>query len=85
MNVNEVTRIKELVDKTELESARSEGLMESIKKQWKKDYGTDDINEIKKIKADLETELGKTEERKEVLYDKLINSYDWDTLEEELA
>ena len=50
-----------------------------------KTYGTDDVNEIKKIKDNLEKELNKTEERKEVLYNKLLESYDWDELEAELA
>lgn len=85
MNVNEVQKIKELVEKAEIESAKSQGQQDAIKKEWKKTYGTDDVNEIKKIKENLEKELQKTEERKEVLYNKLMESYDWDDLEAELA
>lgn len=85
MNVNEVQRIKQLVEKAEIESAKSQGQQDAIKKEWKKIYGTDDINEIEKIKNDLEKELRKTEERKEVLHNKLMESYDWESLEEELA
>ena len=85
MNVNEVQRIKELVEKAEIDSAKLQGRQDAIKKEWKKTYGTDDVNEIKKIKDNLEKELRKTEERKEVLYNKLLESYDWDELEAELA
>ena len=85
MNVNEVQRIKQLVEKAEIESAKSQGQQDAIKKEWKKTYGTDDINEIEKIKNDLEKELRKTEERKEVLHNKLMESYDWESLEEELV
>lgn len=85
MNVNEVERINDIIGKAEIESAKSEGQIEAIKKEWKKKYGTDDINEIKKIKSNLEDELKKTEERRKVVYDKIIESNDWDELEEELA
>ena len=85
MNVNEMQNIKELIEKAEIESAKSQGQQDAIKKEWMKTYGTDDVNEIRKIKDNLEKELNKTEERKEVLYNKLLESYDWDELEAELA
>ena len=59
--------------------------MEAIKAEWKKLYGTDDENEIKNKLQELETEEQKTVERQEVLYEKLVNAYDWETLEEELC
>lgn len=85
MNVNEVERINNIIDKVQIESAKSEGQIDVIKKEWKKKYGTDDVTEIKKIKANLEEELKKTEERKQVVYDKIVDSNNWDELEEELA
>ena len=85
MNVSEVERINGIISKAELESAKSEGKIEAIKKEWKKTYGTDDVNEIKKIKSNLEEELKKTEDRKKVVYDKILSSNNWDELEEELA
>ena len=85
MNVNEVQKINDIINKAELESAKSEGKIEAIKKEWKKKYGTDDINEIKKIKAGLEEDLKKTEERKKVVYEKIVSSNNWEELEEELA
>ena len=85
MSVNEIQTIKNLIDKAQLESAKSEGLIEAIKKEWKKNYNTDDVEEIEKIKLNLERELGKMEERKQVLYTKLVESYDWELLEQELG
>ena len=85
MNVRKVEEINELISKAEIASAKSQGQMEAIKAEWKKLYGTDDENEIKNKLQELETEEQKTVERQEVLYEKLINAYDWETLEEELC
>lgn len=85
MNVKEVEKINELISKAQISSAKSQGQIEAIKAEWKKTYGTDNEKEIKKRLQELEEEEQKTIERQEVLYNKLINSYDWDKLEEELA
>ena len=85
MNVKEVEKINELISKAQISSAKSQGQIEAIKAEWKKTYGTDDEKEIKKRLQELEEEEQKTIERQEVLYNKLIYSYDWDKLEEELA
>lgn len=85
MNVRKVEEINELISRAEIASAKSQGQMEAIKAEWKKLYGTDDENEIKNKLQELETEEQKTVERQEVLYEKLVNAYDWETLEEELC
>lgn len=85
MNVKKVEEIKELISKSEIASAKSQGQIDAIKAEWKKLYGTDDENEIKNKLQELEEEQVKTEERQNVLYERLINSYDWDALEEELC
>ena len=85
MNVRKVEEINELISKAEIASAKSQGQIEGIKAEWKKLYGTDDENEIKNKLQELETEQQKTVERQEVLYEKLVNAYDWETLEEELC
>ena len=85
MNVRKVEEINELISKAEIASAKSQGQMEAIKAEWKKLYGTDDENEIKNKLQELETEEQKTVERQEVLYEKLVNAHDWETLEEELC
>lgn len=84
MNVRKVEEINELISKAEIASAKSQGQIEAIKADWKKKYGTDDENEIKNKLQELENEEQKTIERQEVLYEKLINAYDWEALEEEL-
>lgn len=85
MNVRKVEEINELISKAEIASAKSQGQMEAIKAEWKKLYGTDNENEIKNKLQELETEEQKTVERQEVLYKKLVNAYDWETLDEELC
>lgn len=85
MNVKEVERIKELISKAEIESAKKEGLLQAIKQEWKKTYATDDIEVIRKQLEEFEAEEEKTNERLEVLYNKLLGCYDWDKLEEEIG
>lgn len=85
MNIKEVERIEELIKKAELEVAKSEGQIQTLRTQWKKLYGTDDEQEIKEILKNQKAELTKTQERLNVLYNKLLESCDWDSLEEELS
>lgn len=85
MNVKEVERIEDLIKKAELEVAKSEGQIQTLKTQWKKLYGTDDEQEIKEILKNQKAELTKTQERLNVLYNKLLEACDWDSLEEELS
>lgn len=85
MNVKEVERIEDLIKKAELEVAKSEGQIQTLKTQWKKLYGTDDEKEIKEILKNQKAELTKTQDRLNILYDKLLDACDWDSLEEELS
>lgn len=85
MNVKEVERIEDLIKKAELEVAKSEGQIQTLRTQWKKLYGTDNEQEIKEILKNQKAELTKTQERLNVLYNKLLEACDWDSLEEELS
>lgn len=85
MNVKEVERIEDLIKKAELEVAKSEGQIQTLRTQWKKLYGTDDEQKIKEILKNQKAELTKTQERLNVLYNKLLEACDWDSLEEELS
>lgn len=85
MNLREVERIKGLIEKNEIERAKAQGVKESIKKQWKEKFGTDDVEEIKKKLREMQDELDCANKRLEKLTEKLFNSYDWDKLEEELG
>jgi len=85
MNIKEVERIEDLIKKAELEVAKSEGQIQTLRTQWKKLYGTDNEQEIKEILKNQKAELTKTQERLNVLYNKLLEACDWDSLEEELS
>lgn len=85
MELKEVERIKDLINKNEIEKAKAQGVKESIKKQWKEKFGTDDVEEIKGKLQEMQGELDNSNKRLETLSDKLFNSYDWDKLEEELG
>ena len=85
MELKEVERIKDLINKNEIEKAKAQGVKESIKKQWKEKFGTDDIEEIKGKLQEMQGELDNSNKRLETLSNKLFDSYDWDKLEEELG
>ena len=85
MELKEVERIKDLINKNEIEKAKAQGVKESIKKQWKEKFGTDDVEEIKGKVQEMQGELDNSNKRLETLSNKLFNSYDWDQLAEELG
>ena len=85
MELKEVERIKDLINKNELEKAKAQGVKESIKKQWKEKFGTDDVEEIKGKLQEMQGELDNSNKRLETLSNKLFDSYDWDKLEDELG
>ena len=55
MELKEVERIKDLINKNEIEKAKAQGVKESIKKQWKEKFGTDE--EIQKLLNDYNNNL----------------------------
>lgn len=85
MSINEVERIKNLIEEAKTKKAKSEGIIEKIKSVWKEKYGTDDVEEIKNKLKEMKTELTESDERKEVIFNKLLKSNDWDKLEVELG
>lgn len=85
MDLKQVEKIKDLINKNEIEKAKAQGVKESIKKQWKEKFGTDDVEEIKGKLQGMQDELNKSNKRIQTLTDKLFDSYDWDKLEEELG
>ena len=56
-----------------------------MKEKWKKVHGTDDENKVREILKNLTSELSKSQERLNNLYNKLLECCDWDALEEELS
>lgn len=84
MDTREFERIKRLIKDAEIESAKAQGVLDNIKKDWREKFGTDDINEIRKKLDELKEERDKLDSRLNNLYMKLENSYDWDALERQL-
>lgn len=84
MDIKKVQEIKETIANCEIESAKAKGVIESIEADWEKEFGTKDINVVKEKLAEMEDELKTSDSRMEKLYNDLLNSYDWDKLEEEL-
>lgn len=84
MDAKKVEEIKNLIKKAELESAKAQGEIEAIKRSWKESFGTDDVEEIKKIMQNMRNEISDLEAKGEKLYNKLLESYDWDNLEREI-
>nr|DAI36234.1 MAG TPA: hypothetical protein [Caudoviricetes sp.] len=84
MDVKEFERIKGLIKKAELESAKAQGAVDSIKKGWMEEFGTDDVNKIRERLKKMREERDLMKERLDNLYSKLESSCDWDALEREL-
>lgn len=84
MDAREFERIKGIISKAEIDSAKAQGKIDAIKKTWKDRYGTDDIDEIRKIYDNLLEEKAKLEKKMDELWDKLVSSCDWDKLERKL-
>ena len=83
--IERVEEIEEIIKKAQLKSAKAEGVIESIEKEWEKKYGTSDVEEIKKIQKNLQKEIIECEEKESELLEKLENICDWDELEKELG
>ena len=83
-NMKEVMRIKDIIERLKTDRAKKLGVLEQIKKGWKEKYGTDDVEEIKKILAGLEKEEESTKERLDSIYERLTKDFDWESAEREL-
>ena len=84
MKVDEIERIKDIIQRTELEKAKSQGVKDSIKAEWKKKYGFETLEEAKEKLNELNTDFEKNKNKKEKLMNELMESQDWDEIEDEL-
>lgn len=84
MKVDELEKIKELIQKAELEQAKSQGVKDSIKAEWKKKYGFDTLEEANEKLKELSAGVEKNEKKKEKLMTELSESQDWEQIEDEL-
>ena len=84
MKVNELEKIKDLIQRAELEQAKAQGVKDSIRAEWKKKYGFDSVEEAKAKLEELESNLAKNEKKKDKLIQELEESQDWEKIEDEL-
>jgi hypothetical protein len=84
MKTNELENIKGLIQRAEVEKAKSQGVKESIKSEWKKKYGFETIGEAEEKLSELESEYNKNEKKKEKYFNELSESQDWEKIEEDL-
>lgn len=84
MKTSEFENIKDLIQRAEVEKAKSQGVKDSIKSEWKKKYGFETLEEAKEKLKELNSEYDKNESRKEKLMNELEESQDWEQIEEEL-
>lgn len=85
MDADDVVRIKELIRKAEAESLKAQGAIDSIRKQWKEEYGTDDPSEIAKEYDKLNEEYETLKKRQDDVYEKLSTAVDWDDIAKRLG
>ena len=85
MTNDEFEKIKKLINKATIQSAKNQGAIDSIKASWMKEYGTDDLSEIQKILAEKKKEYEKSKQRLDKLMNDLNEIRDWDELERNLS
>ena len=85
MTNDEFEKIKTLINKATIQSAKNQGAIDSIKASWMKEYGTDDLSEIQKILAEKKKEYEQSKQRLDKLMNDLNEIRDWDELERNLS
>lgn len=80
MNVEEFTTIKDKVRKLELESAAAKGKIETIESSWERKYGFKTLDAAEKKVVEIEKEISEKENSRNILMDKLKNSFDWEKI-----
>ena len=85
MTNDEFEKIKTLINKATIQSAKNQGAIDSIKASWMKEYGTNDLSEIQKILAEKKKEYRQSKQRLDKLMNDLNEIRDWDELERNLS
>ena len=85
MTNDEFEKIKALINKATIQSAKNQGAIDSIKASWMKEYDTDSVSEIQKILAEKKKEYEQSKQRLDKLMNDLNEIRDWDELERQLA
>lgn len=85
MTNDEFEKIKALINKGTIQSAKNQGAIDSIKANWMKEYGTDSVSEIQKILAEKKKEYEQSKQRLDKLMNDLNEIRDWNELERNLS
>jgi hypothetical protein len=78
MDTKTFEAIKTKVDTLKQKQAKAEGAMESIKADWLKKFGTDDIGELEYKLAELQEDLEADEADRDKVFEELRSLYKWE-------
>ncbi|MDA3809615.1 MAG: hypothetical protein PF518_04710 [Spirochaetaceae bacterium] len=82
MTTNEYEALKLKLDREEKEVTQNQGRLEQLKDNAKKTFKVNDLGELKKLKADWETDLDMQKTKKKMQIEKLEAIVPDDVLEE---
>ena len=77
-NVDKITEIKGIIERLKTQKAMKMGIAEEIKKKWRAEFGTDDVEEVKEHLEEIKLEELRISERLRSVYDEIVNKYDWE-------
>ena len=80
-NEVDVKRIKRLIQEAEVKSAKAQGVIDSLEKKWKEQFGDGSLKAAKEKYAELKEKIEKQEKKKAELEEQLESLYDWDSLD----
>ena len=78
MDTKTFEAIKTKVDTLKQKQAKAEGAMESIKADWHKNYGTDDIGELESKLTEMQEDLEADEADRDKVFEELRSLYKWE-------
>ena len=77
-NVDKISEIKGIIERLKTQKAMKMGIAEEIKKKWRAEFGTDDVEEVKEHLEEIKLEELRISERLRSVYDEIVNKYDWE-------
>lgn len=80
MTTTEFESIKNKIKQLELDAATAKGKIETIENNWQKKYDFSTLEEAKKKREELKSEIAEKTEKRNELMDKLEKSFDWDSV-----
>jgi hypothetical protein len=75
---DKISEIKGIIERLKTQKAMKMGIAEEIKKKWRAEFGTDNVEEVKKHLEEIKLEELRISERLRSVYDEIVNKYDWE-------